>query len=215
MSTGRRYSLLDKLITESDRVLRTLNTANVSPTANSPAADIEADDLSESERKHAAGLMRVNHSGEVCAQALYQSQLLYSQSDQVTQVLKQSSIEENNHLIWCSERIAELGGKTSLLNPFFYSHSFILGAIAGSFGDQYSLGFVVETEKQVEQHLNNYINKLPSSDKKSMIILKQMRQDEIEHGQKAKNQGAMQLPKWIQKLMNLSSKAMTKTTYYL
>jgi ubiquinone biosynthesis monooxygenase Coq7 len=163
--------------------------------------------------KHAAGLMRVNHVGEVCAQALYQSQKLVARNPEIQEMLDHSGQEEMDHLAWCETRLQELGSHTSYLNPLWYAGSFAIGLVAGLAGDKWSLGFVAETEKQVENHLESHLEKLPKEDQRSRAIVNQMRIDEIAHGQAAKNAGGANLPEPIQKLMQAMSRVMTTTAY--
>jgi ubiquinone biosynthesis monooxygenase Coq7 len=163
--------------------------------------------------KHAAGLMRVNHVGEVCAQALYQSQKLVARNPEIQEMLDHSGQEEMDHLAWCETRLQELGSHTSYLNPLWYAGSFAIGLAAGLAGDKWSLGFVAETEKQVENHLESHLEKLPKEDQRSRAIVDQMRIDEIAHGQAAKNAGGANLPEPIQKIMQAMSKIMTTTAY--
>jgi ubiquinone biosynthesis monooxygenase Coq7 len=159
--------------------------------------------------------MRVNHTGEVCAQALYRGQLFFN-SDEVTgKALKHAAIEEIDHLNWCEQRIEELGGKTSFLNPIFYMSSFSLGAIAGKIDNKFNLGFLEETEKQVTAHLEGHIKKISKNDKKTHAILEQMKYDEQCHQKTAKSLGSKELPSFFQKIMNATSKLMTKTTYWI
>ena len=169
--------------------------------------------LDAAERKHAAGLMRVNHVGEVCAQALYQSQKLVARNPEIQEMLDHSGQEEMDHLAWCETRLQELGSHTSYLNPLWYAGSFAIGFAAGLAGDRWSLGFVAETEKQVENHLESHLETLPKEDQRSRAIVDQMRLDEIAHGQAAKNAGGANLPEPIQKIMQTISKVMTTTAY--
>jgi ubiquinone biosynthesis monooxygenase Coq7 len=169
--------------------------------------------LDVAERKHAAGLMRVNHVGEVCAQALYQSQKLLARDSQIQEMLEHSAQEEMDHLAWCETRLKELDSHTSYLNPLWYAGSFAIGLVAGLAGDKWSLGFVAETEKQVESHLESHLQKLPETDHRSRAIVEQMRVDEIAHGQAALNAGGESLPEPIQKMMQALSKLMTTTAY--
>ena len=169
--------------------------------------------LDSEQRKHAAGLMRVNHVGEVCAQALYQSQKLVARNSEIKEMLDRSGQEELDHLAWCETRLKELGSHTSYLNPFWYAGSFAIGLAAGLAGDKWSLGFVAETEKQVENHLESHLKKLPEEDDRSRAIVHQMRLDEIEHGQAAVHAGGVTLPEPIQKIMQAMSKVMTTTAY--
>jgi ubiquinone biosynthesis monooxygenase Coq7 len=205
---------LDKIITEFDIGLRTLFAKPRSIRAH-PDAMIDEADLTEAESKLAIALMRVNHTGEVCAQALYSGQLLSSQHSETASSLKQAALEETEHLAWCETRIKELGGHTSVLNPFFYIGSFSLGVIAGAVGDKWSLGFVEETENQVGSHLANHLEKIPLSDKKTRKIIEQMQQDEAKHAYEAKLNGAAELPAPAKFLMKHVSKLMTSSSYYL
>jgi ubiquinone biosynthesis monooxygenase Coq7 len=170
-------------------------------------------DLSPQERAHAAGLMRVNHVGEVCAQALYQSQKLLAKTPETRSLLDQAAKEEMDHMAWCEERLKELDSRPSLLNPIWYAGAFGIGLLAGLAGDRWSLGFVAETEKQVERHLDDHLEKLPETDLRSRAIVEQMRIDEIEHGASAMTAGGQELPRPIQSLMAGISKIMTTTAY--
>lgn len=205
---------LDTLITEFDTGLRTL-LAKPHSARPHPDANIAETDLSEAEKRQASALMRVNHTGEVCAQALYSGQSLTSKSTENTAALKQAAHEETEHLAWCESRITQLGGRTSVLNPLFYLGSFTLGAVAGSLGDKWSLGFVEETEKQVGTHLSSHLEKLPQADEKTRRIIEQMQQDEAKHANEAKQNGAAELPTPVKFLMKKISKLMTSSTYYL
>ena len=206
-------SPIDHLIIEFDTALRTIvGGANAGrPTPGSSTTPNQS--LDAAERKHAAGLMRVNHVGEVCAQALYQSQKLVARNPQIQEMLNHSAQEEMDHLAWCETRLQELGSHTSYLNPLWYAGSFAIGLTAGFAGDKWSLGFVVETEKQVENHLESHLEKLPLEDHRSRAIVEQMRIDEIEHGRAALDAGGVALPDPIQKLMKIVSKVMTTTAY--
>jgi len=206
-------SSIDRLILEFDSALRSVvGGAN----ARRPIPGSEADSnssLDAAERKHAAGLMRVNHVGEVCAQALYQSQKLVARNPEIQEMLDHSGQEEMDHLAWCETRLRELGSHTSYLNPLWYAGSFAIGLVAGLAGDKWSLGFVAETEKQVENHLESHLEKLPKDDQRSRAIVDQMRIDEITHGLAAKNAGGANLPEPVQKIMQAMSKVMTSTAY--
>jgi len=206
-------SPIDRLIIEFDTALRSIvGGANAErPTPGSEPS--LSNPLNAAERKHAAGLMRVNHVGEVCAQALYQSQKLVARNPQIQEMLNHSGQEEVDHLAWCETRLQELGSHTSYLNPLWYAGSFAIGLAAGLAGDKWSLGFVSETEKQVENHLESHLETLPKNDERSRAIVDQMRIDEIEHGQAAKNAGGVSLPEPIQKMMQVMSKVMTSTAY--
>lgn len=206
-------SPIDRLIIEFDTALRTV-VGGANAQRSSPGSEYSSKSvLDAQERKHAAGLMRVNHVGEVCAQALYQSQKLVARNPQIQEMLSHSAQEEMDHLAWCETRLQELGSHTSYLNPFWYAGSFAIGLAAGLAGDKWSLGFVVETEKQVENHLESHLEKLPQEDHRSRAIVEQMRVDEIEHGQAALQAGGAVLPEPIQKMMQLMSKVMTSTAY--
>ena len=205
--------LSDRLITEFDTALKSISGGANSVRSIPKNEDHGKTTLSETERAHAAGLMRVNHVGEVCAQALYQSQKLLARDPQIQEMLNHSAQEEMDHLAWCETRLKELGSHTSYLNPFWYAGSFAIGLLAGLTGDQWSLGFVAETEKQVENHLQSHLETLPENDQQSRAIVQQMRLDEIEHGKEAIDAGGVVLPPVIQKLMQASSKFMTSTAY--
>ena len=204
---------IDRFIIEFDTALRSIvGGANAQrPTPGSESGANIA--LDSEQRKHAAGLMRVNHVGEVCAQALYQSQKLVARNSEIKEMLDRSGQEELDHLAWCETRLKELGSHTSYLNPFWYAGSFAIGLAAGLAGDKWSLGFVAETEKQVENHLESHLKKLPEEDDRSRAIVDQMRLDEIEHGQAAVHAGGVTLPEPIQKIMQAMSKVMTTAAY--
>ncbi len=206
-------ALIDRLIIEFDTALRSV-VGGAHAHRPTPGSDVQSTALLDvKEREHAAGLMRVNHVGEVCAQALYQSQKLVARSPEIRQMLDHSGQEEMDHLAWCETRLQELGSHTSYLNPIWYAGSFAIGLAAGLAGDKWSLGFVAETEKQVENHLESHLQKLPVEDERSRAIVDQMRIDEIEHGQAAISAGGAVLPEPIQKLMQAMSKVMTSTAY--
>jgi ubiquinone biosynthesis monooxygenase Coq7 len=208
--------MLDRLIVEFDKGLKTL-TANAHSVRPHPDHNINqtSEDLSNEEKRHAASLMRINHCGEVCAQALYNGQALTAKNPATIKALEQASKEETEHLAWCEKRIQELGSHTSFLNPIWYASSFTLGAIAGALGDQWNLGFLAETERQVGKHLDHHLETLPSNDTKSRAILEQMKIDEAEHAKTAVHLGAAELPAPIKAAMQTMSKVMTKTTYHL
>ena len=209
-------SSVDRLIIELDTALRSV--AGGAPAHRlTPGSEGGADTavLDVSEREHAAGLMRVNHVGEVCAQALYQSQKLVARNPEIYAMLDHSGQEEMDHLAWCETRLQELGSHTSYLNPLWYAGAFAIGLVAGLAGDQWSLGFVAETEKQVENHLESHLEKLPKQDHRSRAIVDQMRIDEIAHGQAALHAGGMELPEPIKAVMKLMSKVMTTSAYQL
>jgi len=206
-------TLVDRFILEFDTALRSV-VGGANAGRPIPGSEVGGSTtLNADERKHAAGLMRVNHVGEVCAQALYQSQKLVARNSQIQEMLDHSGQEEMDHLAWCETRLKELGSHTSYLNPFWYAGSFAIGLAAGLAGDQWSLGFVAETEKQVENHLESHLQKLPEDDHRSRAIVDQMRLDEIAHGQAAMHAGGVNLPEPIQKMMQTMSKLMTTTAY--
>lgn len=198
-----------------DDALRT--TFGPAPKANrpNPASNISEAELSEHDKKIAGQFMRVNHAGEVCAQALYQGQALTAKLPNVREKMEQAADEENDHLAWTETRINELGSHKSYLNPLWYGGSFTLGALAGLVGDRWSLGFVVETEKQVIRHLDSHLDKLADNDKKSRVILEQMREDEARHATTALQAGAVDFPPAVKKLMRLTSKIMTRTALWI
>ena len=196
-----------------DDVVRVLLPKQALEVRPSPAARMTAVNLNPSERRHAAGLMRVNHSGEICAQALYQGQALVARSAQVRQALAQSAQEEADHLRWCQERIQQLNSHTSYLSLIWYVGSLWIGIGAGLAGDAYSLGFLAETEAQVTRHLNRHLDKLPAADRLSRRIVEQMSWDECQHQRVAEKMGAKPLPEWVKQLMNTCSKLMIWTAY--
>jgi ubiquinone biosynthesis monooxygenase Coq7 len=204
---------IDGLIIEFDRALRSIVGATPMRRPVPDSSAMNETELSAEEKKHAAGLMRVNHVGEVCAQALYQSQKLHAKSDDLKNKLEHAAIEEEDHLAWCERRLEELNSRPSLLNPVWYAGSFLLGSIAGLAGDKISLGFVAETEKQVEHHLDDHLKELPSNDHRSLAIVAQMRADEIAHGQMAIQEGGVELPSAVQQVMKTMAKVMTVTAY--
>jgi len=206
--------MLDRLIIEFDKGLRTL-LADAHSTRQHPDRDFAEAKLESTEKKHAAALMRVNHSGEVCAQALYSGQSLTARNPATVEALKQAAKEETEHLAWCEERIKSLGGRTSAFNPLWYAGSFTMGAIAGALGDKWNLGFLAETELQVEKHLKSHLSSLPEQDTKSRVIVEQMQADEAKHAATAYEHGAADLPKPVKSGMQLISKLMTRTSYYL
>lgn len=211
----RTTSFLDTLITEIDCALRTLIPPQKRVAVRlSPANHLEEPPLSSTDKKHIAGLMRVNHAGEVCAQALYQGQALTAELTRIKQQMTQAAAEEIDHLAWCEERLAELESKPSLLNPIWYGGSLLLGALAGLAGDKISLGFVAETERQVTAHLQLHLKGVPAEDTKTKAILEMMQADEEHHANLAVEAGAVELPFVIKQLMNTVSKLMTKSSYY-
>jgi 3-demethoxyubiquinol 3-hydroxylase len=211
----RHYSPLDKFINQADYALRTVIGSPRITERTNPAAHTEECTLTEQERRHTSGLMRVNHAGEVSAQALYQGQALTARLDSVRDSLEHAALEENDHLAWTEQRLKELQSHKSLLNPLWYCGSFAIGALAGAIGDKWSLGFVAETEFQVMRHLDLHMQQLPTQDRRSMVILKQMKEDESHHATIAIKSGAASLPWPVKKLMTAMSKVMTTSAYYL
>lgn len=209
----RRLSLLDKLISEADTLLKTVSSGANQADRSSPATDHSEAELTENQRKHVAGLMRVNHTGEVCAQALYQGQALTARLPEVREDMQQAAREEVDHLVWCEERLRELDSHTSVLNPAWYGLSFALGALAGAIGDKVSLGFVAATEERVSNHLRDHLKQLPEDDRKSRLILQQMLEDEERHGENAMAAGGEDFPKPVKDAMSAVAKLMTGTSY--
>ena len=204
---------LDEIIICFDKALRTLTVPAHSARAH-PDENLQEGELSEIETRLSAALMRVNHSGEICAQALYEGQALTARDGSVQHALQNAASEETEHLAWTEHRIEELGGRKSLLNPLWYGSSFALGALAGLLGDKWNLGFLAETEHQVERHLEQHLQRLPQQDLKSRAILEQMKSDEANHATTAISHGAAELPPPVQLAMRLASKVMTKTAFW-
>jgi len=205
---------IDRLIIGFDRALRTLCGPAVSMRPV-PGGNLPNPELSAAEKRHAAALMRVNHSGEVCAQALYQGQALTARDVAARTTLEHAAAEETEHLAWTAQRIDELGGRVSVLNPFFYAGSFAIGAISGLLGDKWNMGFLAETERQVEGHLDGHLELLPVQDEKSRAIVAQMKEDEARHASTALAHGAAELPEPVKQAMRISSRLMTVSTYRL
>lgn len=207
-------TFIDRAIVEVDRALRSV--AGVHRAARpSPAAGVEEAVLTEPARVHAAALMRVNHVGEVCAQALYQGQALTARDPGARKALEQAAAEEQDHLAWSAERIAELDGRPSLLNPLWYAGSFAIGAAAGAVGDRWNLAFLAETERQVEEHLCGHLEELPAEDRRTRVLVEAMRDDEARHRQTAISLGAAELPAPVRLAMRLASRVMTTVAYRL
>ncbi len=213
---GIQLSVVDRLIVQADRALRTLaGASDLTAERPSPATTLYETELNEQEKRHAAGLMRVNHAGEVCAQALYQGQALTAQLPDVRTEMEKAAAEEVDHLVWCQQRIDELGSHTSYLNPLWYGLSFAIGAGAGLVSDRVSLGFVAATEDQVCRHLNSHIAKLPAQDFRSRAVVEQMLEDEARHADAALAAGGMDFPAPVKVMMTLVSKVMTFSSYRL
>lgn len=213
MSSSRQLNTTDQLIGQFDVLLRTLIPHAAQSQRPNPAQQQEEADMTEAEKRHAAGLMRINHTGEVCAQALYQGQALTAKLADIQAQMNQAAQEEIDHLAWCDERLQELDSRPSLLNPLFYGLSFGIGAAAGLAGDRYSLGFVAATEDQVCQHLEEHFESLPAQDQRSRAILQQMHEDEAHHAAWALAAGGVRFPTPVKKAMTLVSKVMTKSVY--
>jgi len=212
----RNMRPLDRLLTEFDAAVRTVLTPKTRECERTnPAGSLPKAELTPAEKKHVSGLMRVNHAGEVCAQALYRGQALTAKLDTVRDQMHEAALEEIDHLAWCEARLQELGSHPSVLNALWYVGSWCLGAFAGLIGDQWSLGFVAETERQVTAHLARHLAMLPASDKRSHAILSQMSIDEAAHAELAHHAGAANLPFLIQRLMSIVSNVLTKSSYHL
>jgi ubiquinone biosynthesis monooxygenase Coq7 len=203
---------LDQVIVEFDRALRTLAGAARAARAT-PGGSLGEADLAQADRRHAAALMRVNHTGEVCAQALYSGQALTARNSQTRTVLQQAAAEETDHLAWTAERVESLGGRLSILNPAFYAGAFVAGALSGALGDRWNLGFLAETERQVEAHLDGHLDSLPVADLKSREVVETMKRDEARHASTASVHGAAELPGPVKTVMRLAARAMTFSTY--
>ncbi|PTS83327.1 demethoxyubiquinone hydroxylase family protein [Pseudomonas sp. HMWF032] len=213
MASERHFSPVDRLLLQADAALRTLLPFSGQPARPSPAIVQPEAELDERQAQHVAGLMRINHTGEVCAQALYQGQALTAKLPQVRQAMEHAADEEIDHLAWCEQRIRQLGSQPSILNPLFYGLSFGVGAAAGLISDKVSLGFVAATEDQVVKHLDDHLQQIPQEDQKSRAILEQMRVDEEQHACNALDAGGLRFPAPVKFGMSLLAKVMTSTTY--
>jgi len=213
MSSQRHYSPIDRLLLQADAALRTLIPNSSHAHRPSPAVLEPQSALDTEQTRHIAGLMRINHTGEVCAQALYQGQALTASLPEIREKMEQAAGEEIDHLVWCEQRIRELGSHTSLLNPLFYGLSFAIGATAGAISDKVSLGFVAATEDQVCKHLDDHLQQIPETDRKSRAILEQMRIDEEQHATSALDAGGYRFPAPVKLGMSLMAKVMTSSTY--
>jgi ubiquinone biosynthesis monooxygenase Coq7 len=210
---ARKQTLIDELIGQADQALRTVFGEPAGTGRDDPARAAAEGDLTATGKATSLNLMRVNHAGEVCAQALYQGQALTAREEDTRRRMEQAAEEENDHLLWCRHRIHELGGHTSLLNPLWYTGSLALGAFSGLLGDKWSLGFLAETEQQVVRHLEGHLRRLPENDEKSRAILEQMKTDEGEHRATALNAGGVELPDPVKRMMTLASRVMTTVAY--
>lgn len=213
MSRPTEHSLVDRLLIGFDEALRTCVQGSSHAERESPEQAQPDSELDESQARHVAGLMRINHTGEVCAQALYRGQAATARLGEVRETMEEAAAEEIDHLVWCEQRLDALGSRPSLFNPLWYGMSFGLGAVAGLAGDRWSLGFVAETEKQVCEHLEDHLQKLPEDDHKSRAILKQMLIDEEKHGTAAKQAGGADLPEPVRAAMTAMAGVMKQVTY--
>jgi ubiquinone biosynthesis monooxygenase Coq7 len=211
---ARSYSLADRILGEIDKAINVLWSPAQArrPLPAAPGGELVLD---EPERVESSRLMRVNHAGEVAAQALYRGQALTARDPAALDALRQAAAEEIDHLAWCERRLDELNGRTSALNPLWYAGSFLLGSLAGAFGDRASLGFVTETERQVEAHLRSHLDRLPAADTRSRSIVEQMSHDEVQHGATAAALGGRELPALIKGAMHLTSRLMTRGSYWV
>ena len=212
---SRQLTAIDKLICEADTILRTLSNRGNTAGRPSPAEGHSDTALDETRRRHVAGLMRVNHTGEVCAQALYQGQALTAKLPTVRDEMQQAAEEEVDHLVWTEERLRQLDSRPSVLNPAWYGLSFALGALAGAVGDAVSLGFVAATEERVCAHLRDHLRQLPEEDRRSRLILQQMLEDEERHGENALAAGGQNFPAPVKNVMTALSQVMTRSSYYI
>lgn len=214
-SLSRRTSPFDAVFVELDRALRVLSGAAAASRPNPADALEPRDTLSPQEKRHSAGLMRVNHVGEICAQALYRGQAAVCKQPDIQALLRDAATEEVDHLVWCDQRLTELGSRPSLLNPLWYAGSFALGVVASAAGVPRNLGFMAETERQVEAHLETHLQTLPAADVRSRQIVQKMKEDEVNHRNTAENAGGVALPAPVRGAMRLMSKVMTGTAYWI
>lgn len=211
----RRLTPVDRLLAGVNNALRVVAAPAGQSPREYPAATVDEAELAAHERAHAAGLMRVNHAGEIAAQGLYQGHAAVARDHDIEAKMQQAASEEFDHLAWCEQRLGELGAEPSRLSPLWYAGSFAIGALSGTFGDRWSLGFIAETERQVCDHLSSHLDELPQDDAKSRAIVAQMRDEEAEHGEEAKAAGAAELPEPLKRLMQLTARVMTTTAYRL
>jgi ubiquinone biosynthesis monooxygenase Coq7 len=210
----RHLTPIDRLIAGFDSALRTIAATNSVAGRPNPASGVIENPLTRDEVAHSAGLMRVNHAGEVAAQGLYQGHAAVARDPDIENQMNNAADEELDHLGWCEQRLGELGSRPSRLRPFWYAGAFAIGAASGLLGDKWSLGFIAETEQQVSDHLRGHLDELPQKDARSRAIVRQMRQEEERHGANARRAGAASLPRPIRELMRLSARAMTRTAYW-
>ncbi len=211
----RHLTPIDRLLAGVNNALRTVATSATSSPRPTPAAGVDEGDLDEPDRAHAAGLMRVNHAGEVAAQGLYQGHAAVARNARVEAQMQAAAREEYDHLAWCEQRLEELGSAPSRLSPLWYAGSFAIGAASGILGDRWSLGFIAETERQVCDHLERHLERLPEDDRRSRAIVERMRDEEAVHGADAVDAGAAELPPAVKRLMSLTARIMTTTAYRL
>lgn len=211
----RQLSPIDKILAGANNALRTVASPAGRPTRRNPSENILDVELNSKQKAHAAGLMRVNHAGEVAAQALYQGHATVARDENIESQMKHAADEEFDHLAWCEQRIHELGYQPSRLSPLWYAGAYTIGAASGLLGDKWSLGFIAETEKQVCSHLDSHLDRLPEEDAKSRAIVEQMRDEEEEHGKNAIEAGAAELPRPVVRLMRATAKVMTNTAYWV
>jgi len=211
----RSLTPLDRLLTSANNALRTVAAPAGRTARDNPARNIAESELSDEQKAHAAGLMRVNHSGEVAAQALYQGHAAVARDKSIEAQMQRAANEEFDHLAWCEQRLEELGESPSRLSPLWYAGAFAIGAASGVLGDRWSLGFIAETERQVCEHLESHFERLPDDDERSRAILRQMHAEEAEHGANAVEAGAAELPRPVKRLMKITAKVMTRTAYWL
>ncbi len=211
----RQLTTVDRLLAGVGSFLKTVTAAPTHASRESPARKVDDKSMSASEKSHAAGLMRVNHAGEIAAQGLYQGHAAVARDPDIEGQMQRAADEELDHLAWCEERLKELGSGPSRLNPLWYGGAFVMGAASGILGDRWSLGFIEETERQVVQHLTEHLDRLPAEDAKSRAIVHQMRDEEALHGASAKDAGAVELPARLRRMMRLTAKIMTGTAYWL
>ncbi len=209
----RNLTPLDRLLAGANNALRTIAAPAGHATRKNPAAGVSESELTDQQRRHAAGLMRVNHAGEVAAQGLYQGHAVVARDPDIEEQMQHAADEEFDHLAWCEQRLHELGQNRSVLTPLWYSGAFLIGAASGVLGDKWSLGFIAETERQVCDHLDSHLDRLPDEDARSRAIVAQMRDEEQEHGDNAREAGAAELPEPVRQLMKLTARVMTSTAY--
>lgn len=212
---SRQLNSLDRLLASVDNALRTVVAPAGRPARDYPAANIADSDLDDADRSHSAGLMRVNHAGEVAAQGLYQGHAAVARNETVERQMQHAADEEFDHLAWCEQRLTELGSAPSRLSPLWYAGSFAIGAASGILGDRWSLGFIAETEQQVCDHLDSHLDALPEADSRSRAIVETMRDEERQHGEDAVAAGAQTLPQAVKDLMRVTARIMTRTAYRL